>query len=147
MSEENGQPRWRPVVPTTLVVVSAVVALVAVSALIFVLFQQTVGPGEVLRDFAETLAREDCPASYDMLDASVRRSMTEDEWCDEVPALAGKLSPDFEIDRVVLAGGDARVEVSGPATTTGAWFLRRDERSWAVLGGGDAIEFPAELPT
>lgn len=147
MTEENGQPRWRPAIPTALVVASVAVALVAVSALIYVLFRETVGPGEVLRDFAERLAEEDCPGSYDLLDGSVRALISEDEWCDEVPGLAEKLSPDFEIDQVVLSGGDARVEVSGTGTTTGAWFLRRDGRSWAVLGGGAAIEFPTELPT
>ncbi|HEX6262095.1 MAG TPA: hypothetical protein VF097_04535 [Actinomycetota bacterium] len=146
-SRENGQPRWRPAIPTVLVVASIVVALVAVSALLYVLFRETVGPGEVLRDFAEALSEDDCPGSYDLLDGSVRASITEEEWCDEVPGLAAKLSPRFEIERVILSGGDARVEVSGPETTTGAWFLRRQGRSWTVLGGGDAIEFPTELPT
>lgn len=141
-SDENGQPRWRPAIPTALVVVSMAVALVAVSALIYVLFRETVGPGEVLRNFAERLADEDCPGSYDLLDASVRSSIAEDEWCGEVPALADRLPPEFEIERVVLEGTDARVEVSGAGTTAGAWFLRREGGSWAVLGAGAAIDFP-----
>jgi hypothetical protein len=141
--EENGQPRWRPAVPTMLVVASALVALVAVSALIFVLFRETVGPGEVLRDFTERLAEDDCPGSYELLDGSVRASIPEDEWCEEMPRLADTISPDFEIDRVILEGTGARVEVSGPGTTTGAWFLTRDDGSWVVKGAGTAVGFPA----
>lgn len=141
-SEENGQPRWRPAIPTALVVVSMAVALIAVSALIYVLFQETVGPGEVLRSFAERLADEDCPGSYDLLDASVRSSIAEEAWCQEVARLAEQLPPEFEIERVILEGTDARVDVSGGGTTAGAWFLRREDRSWAVLGAGAAIDFP-----
>lgn len=140
--EENGQPRWRPAVPTMLVVASILVALVAVSALIFVLFRETVGPGEVLRDFAESLAEDDCPGSYELLDENVRASFPESEWCEEVPGLADTLSPDFEIDRVILEGTGARVEVSGSGTTTGAWFLTRDDGSWVVTGAGAAVDFP-----
>ena len=141
--EENGQPRWRPAVPTMLVVASVLVALVAVSALIFVLFRETVGPGEVLRDFAEALAEDDCPGSYQLLDAGVRASIPEDEWCEEVPRLADALPRDFEIDRVILEGTGARVEVSGTGTSTGAWFLTRDDSSWVVKGAGAAVGFPS----
>lgn len=141
--EENGQPRWRPAVPTMLVVASVLVALVAVSALIFVLFRETVGPGEVLRDFAERLAEEDCPGSYELLDDSVGASIPEEEWCEAVPDLAAALPPDFEIERVILEGTGARVEVSGAETTTGAWFLTREGGSWTVKGAGAAIGFPA----
>lgn len=141
-TEENGQPRWRPAVPTALVIASVAVALVAVSALIYLLFRETVGPGQVLRDFAELLADEDCPGTYHLLDGSVRASISEEDWCEEVPRLAERLSPEFEIERVVLEGTDARVEVSGAGTTRGAWFLRREGRSWAVLGAGAAIGFP-----
>jgi hypothetical protein len=125
-----------------LVVASILVALVAVSALIFVLFRETVGPGEVLRDFAESLAEDDCPGSYELLDDNVRASFPEGEWCEEVPGLADTLSPDFEIDRVILEGTGARVEVSGSGTTAGAWFLTRDDGSWVVTGAGAAVDFP-----
>lgn len=140
--EENGQPRWRPTIPTLLVVVSVLVALVAVSALIVVLFRETVGPGEVLRDFAERTADGDCGGSYELLDGGVRSSVSQEEWCDLVPGMAEQISPEFEIDRVILEGTGARVEVSGSGTTTGAWFLTRQGGSWAVRGAGAAIEFP-----
>jgi hypothetical protein len=142
---ENGTRRWRPTVPVFTVVLSVVVALVAVSALLLILFQETIGPGEVLRDFSERLADGDCPGSYELLDEPVRGRVTEEEWCAEVPRLSGELPPSFEIDRVTLEGQDARVEVSGPGTTEGTWLLGRDGRSWVVKHAGAAIDFPGEL--
>lgn len=119
------------------------VALVAVSALLVLLFRATTGPGEVLRDFARAMADEDCPGSYALLDPTVQEELTEDEWCAALPGPASHLSPDFEIERVVLEGDVARIAVSRERSTPGTWLLRRADRSWRVLGAGGGVEFPS----
>lgn len=126
------------------VVVSVAVALVAVSALLLVLFRETTGPGEVLRDFSERLAADDCPGSYALLHDPVQEAVSQDAWCPEVPRLAEVLPPSFDIDRVTLVGPDAWVMVEGPGTTEATWFLTRDGRTWLVKGAGAAVDFPGE---
>ena len=139
---QNGQRRWRPTVPTVIVVASVLVALVAVSSLIVLLFRTTTGPGEVLRTFARELADGDCPRTYALLDRSVRDDLTEEEWCAALPGVAAALSPDFEIQRVVLAGDVARIDVAGGGSAPATWLLARGERTWWVLGAGAPLEFP-----
>jgi hypothetical protein len=146
-SAANGSPRWRPAVPTVVVVASVLVALISVSGLILVLFQQTVGPGEVLRDFAERLAAEDCAGTYSLLDDRIREAHTEEAWCPEIPALAQALDPGFKVERVVLVEEVARIQVSGADTVAATWYLRRHGRSWRVLGAGEAVDFLGENPS
>lgn len=131
--------------PIITVVVAIAVALIAVSALILVLFQETIGPGEVLRDFAERLDQHDCEGSYALLDQPVQGRVTEDEWCAEVPRLADELAPSFEIEEVTLEMGVAKVVVAGEGTTEGTWSLSREGRSWRIAHAGAAIDFPGEL--
>lgn len=139
---ENGSPRWRPVVPTTLIVVAVVIALVAVSGLIYVLFQETVGPGQVLRDFATKVEVQDCPGSFELLDPELADRIGQDPWCNGLRALSTHITPGFDIDRVVLEGELARIEVSGEDVTPASWFLSRDGRSWLVRGVVGDVELP-----
>jgi hypothetical protein len=69
-SEPNGALRWRPAVPTAVVAVSVVIAVGAVSGLLFLLYNRTRGPGEVLREFARGVDARDCAASYRLLAAT-----------------------------------------------------------------------------
>lgn len=50
----------RPRLPWIITATSLVVAVGAVSLLIFILYRQTTGPGEVARDFVEGLQAGDC---------------------------------------------------------------------------------------
>jgi hypothetical protein len=138
---ENGYPRARPRLPTGVVVASIVVALVAVSGLIAVLYRETRGPGEVLRRFAEALDAGDCDGAFGLLHESVAAEVEQAAWCGEsLRTLDTQLDADFRMERAVLEGDVARVEVSGVPTTE--WLLRRHgERSWRVVGPA-----PTELP-
>ncbi|HEX2025367.1 MAG TPA: hypothetical protein VHH92_03125 [Actinomycetota bacterium] len=133
-ADENGYRRIRPGIPTGVLVAAVLIALVAVSLLIALLYRETRGPGEILREFARALDEGDCAASYDLLDASVQRDLDETRWCEEVLRRVDPLlDADFDLDQAVLQGDDAEVHVSGTEATV--WRLRRyGERSWRVLG-------------
>lgn len=129
----NGAVRWRPVIPTAVVVVAIIVAVGAVSGLVLLLYQETRGPGEILRQFAGAVDEGDCAASYELLDPSSRGSISEEEWCQRLPQVDGQIDEDFDIDKAVLRGDEATVRITGSATD--AWTLRRHgERSWRVVG-------------
>jgi hypothetical protein len=132
--QENGSRRVRPGLPTGLVIASVIIALLAVSGLLLLLYRETRGPGEILREFARAVDDGDCGASYDLLDASVQAEVDATRWCDELlAAVDGQIDADFDLEQAVLEGDQALVEASGVRVTT--WRLRRfGERSWRVLG-------------
>ena len=110
--------------------------------MIFLLYQETRGPGEILRSFARAVDAGDCAESYDLLDESVRSALSEDAWCERLPEVDRELDADFTLDRAALAGDEAVVHIEGPPTDT--WTLRRfGERSWRVLGPGKDGNFAA----
>jgi hypothetical protein len=125
------------VLPTAVVIIAIVVAVGAVTGLIFLLYQETRGPGEILRQFARAVDEGDCPASYELLDESVRARMTEEAWCGRLPQVDQQLDADFTLERAVLLPGDeAIVRVSNGQVD--AWTLRRfGQRSWRVVGPED----------
>jgi hypothetical protein len=134
MSDANGSGRPGPRLPTAIVIVAVVVALVAVSGLILALYRETRGPGEILRRFADAVDAGDCEASYDLLHGTVRATVDETAWCQSgLPATDAMLDADFTLELAVLEGDRARVEVSGVPETV--WILgRHGERSWRVIG-------------
>ncbi|MGH2657027.1 MAG: hypothetical protein ACRDUY_10385 [Nitriliruptorales bacterium] len=134
MSDADGSRRSGPRLPTGIVIGGVVVALVAVSGLILALYRETRGPGEILRRFAEAVDAGDCGGSYDLLHGTVRATGDEAEWCDGTIADAdAMIDADFTLERAVLEGDRARVEVSGVPETV--WILgRHGERSWRVIG-------------
>lgn len=131
---ENGYRRSRPRLPTGIVIAGVLVALVAVSGLILALYRETRGPGEILRRFAEAVDEGNCPASYDFLHGTVRVGVDETVWCDQLlPQADEMIDADFGLERAVLEGDRARVEISGSAEPI--WVLgRHGERSWRVIG-------------
>jgi hypothetical protein len=131
--EENGFRRERPRLPTGLIVAAVLIALLAVSGLIFLLYRETRGPGEILREFALAVDNGDCAASYDLLDSSVQGEIDEARWCQDLPGVDSQINAEFDLDRAVLEGDEAEVHVSGIEVTV--WRLRRfGDRSWRVLG-------------
>jgi hypothetical protein len=141
-SEENGYRRDRPGVPTGVVVASVIIALLAVSGLILLLYEETRGPGEILRRFARAVDDGDCSSSYDLLDGSVRSSVDEATWCEQVlPTVDAQIDRDFDLDRAVLQGDLALVHITGVEAEV--WRLRRfEERSWRVVGPTDGLALP-----
>jgi hypothetical protein len=132
--EENGDQGGRARLPTGVVVASVIIALLAVSGLLLLLYRETRGPGEILRQFAEAVDDGDCSGSYELLDGMARTDLDETRWCQEVlPTVDEQIDADFDLEQAVLEGDQAEVEVSGVPVTV--WRLRRfGERSWRVLG-------------
>jgi hypothetical protein len=134
MTEPNGSRPPGPRVPTGIIIAAVIVALVAVSGLILALYRETRGPGEILRRFAEAVDAGDCEGSYELLHGTVRITLDESAWCDRAMAEAdGMIDADFTLERAILEGDRARVEVSG--ATEAVWILgRHGQRSWRVIG-------------
>jgi hypothetical protein len=110
-----------------------VLAVVIVSGLIFLLYEETRGPGQILREFAREVDGGDCAASYELLDGTVHDSMDEEAWCQRLPEVDQMIDATFTLEQAVLQQDTAIVMISGSAEDT--WELRRfGERSWRVLG-------------
>jgi hypothetical protein len=126
--------RWpRTGLPARLLVLAVVLALVIVSGLIALLYEETRGPGEVLRQFAHEVDSADCAGSYELLDESVRAEFDEERWCDMQIVVDRIIDEDFTLDQAVLREDTAILMISGSIQHT--WELRRfGERSWRVLG-------------
>lgn len=139
-SQADGAVRWRPVLPTIVVVISIVIVVGAVTGLILLLYRETRGPGEILRQFARAVDDGDCPGSYELLDDSVHAAVGEDAWCDRLAEADRQIDADFTLEQAVLEGDEAVVHIRGAATET--WTLRRfGERSWRVVGPGENGSF------
>lgn len=139
---DDGDDRARPRVPLWIATVSVIVALVSASVLVYVLYKETRGPGEILREFARRVDRRDCGGSYELLDKQVRAGFTEEQWCTQMldPVDQG-LDADFDLESAFLEDDVFEVRISGVELTT--WQLRRfGERSWRVLGAPQG--FPVE---
>jgi hypothetical protein len=137
----NGRPR----LPLWIPVVSAVVAVASVSVLLLVLYEETKGPAEILREFARRVDRSDCQGSYELLDESVRDGMSEEQWCTQsLPPVDEGLDADFDLESAFLENDVYEVEISGVELTT--WRLHRfGERSWRVLGTPEGLPVVAEF--
>ena len=143
---ENGYRRDRPRLPIWITIVSILVAIGSVSVLVLVLYEETRGPAEILREFARRVDRGDCTGSYDLLAEEARRGFSEEEWCaDALPAVDEDLDADFDLENAVLEGDSATVEISGAAATT--WKLSRfGERSWRVVGSPSGLPVLRDHP-
>jgi hypothetical protein len=142
---ENGYRRDRPRLPIWIAISSIVIALIAGSLLVYVLYKETRGPGEILREFARRVDRHDCEGSYELLDASVQGRFPEDAWCSELlPEVDENLDSHFTLEQAVLEGDVAEIEISGVGYTT--WRLQRfGDRSWRVVGPQEGLPVEAHL--
>ena len=131
----NGRPR----LPLWITIVSVLIALASVSVLVLVLYEETKGPAEILREFARRVDRADCQGSYELLDQDVRGGFTAEAWCtDLLPLLNEGIDSDFDLEQAVLEGDTASLEISGVEIT--AWELSRfGERSWRVVGPREGL--------
>jgi hypothetical protein len=145
MSEARPTARVAPRLPLGIAIGSIVIALVSMTLLILLLYEETRGPVEILREFARRVDRADCAGSYDLLDVGVQ-TFSEDEWCAGVlPATDEGIDADFRFERAVLEGNVYDVEISGVRLIS--WrLIRHGERSWRVLGPSEGFPAPAEQP-
>jgi hypothetical protein len=130
---DNGYRRAVPRLPTGIIAASVVVALVAVSGLIYLLYRETRGPGEILRRFAQAVDDGDCAESYELLHETVTSRIPEEEWCARLPEINEMIDADFRLEEASLSGDEAVVRIGGPPSED--WRLGRfGERSWRVVG-------------
>jgi hypothetical protein len=143
VADEHPEPserreRSRPVVPLAVVIVSILVAVAAVSALIFVLFKSTTGPGQELRHYYEKVTDGDCEAAYAELSSRLRSRTEEKNFCVEIHALPVPTS--IEIKSVTGFGEPparfALVTVieqgQGAASHPLTWKMVREGSVWRI---------------
>jgi hypothetical protein len=147
--------RYRSSIPLVVVAGALVVAVAAVSVLIFVLFKKTTGPGQVVRAYYSAVAARDCGAAYGDLAPAVRARVSRGRFCD---ALAGSgPSPTGVVIETVTGCGEpparfALVRVrelgSGAASSDVEWELVRIGGSWRIsafpAGRGPLQDLPPE---
>jgi hypothetical protein len=125
-------------VPLAVVVVSILVAVGAVSALIFVLFKSTTGPGQELRHYYEKVADGDCEAAYAELSTKLRSRTEEKNFCVQIHAVP---EPTGITIKSVTGFGEppARFalvmvleEGPGAVTESVTWKMVREGSSWRI---------------
>jgi hypothetical protein len=130
----DGASRYqRPRLPWIVTATSLVVAVGAVSLLIYILYRETTGPGEVARDFLEAVRSGDCETAVD-LSAETFGSQTMNR-CPETPLGEGPI----EVVQVRVTGEDLdRAEVlldphPRPDCVFGVRLVEQ-EGTWLVSG-------------
>jgi hypothetical protein len=133
---EGGDGAWRyqrPRLPWIITATSLVVAVGAVSLLIFILYRQTTGPGEVARDFLEAVRSGDCEAAADLsVEAFTSQALNR---CPELPLGEGPI----EVAQVRASGEELdRAEVllephRRPECQFGVQLVE-DDGTWLVDG-------------
>ena len=139
---QNGAGRWpRAALPTAIVLLSVVVAVAAVSGLLYLLFNRTTGPGPVLREFVQRVEEGDCEGSFELIHPSV--GMDLETWCSSIAQVAGQVDPGYEVEQMVFEPrrGVAQLTISGPAGES-VWAMRRAGRSWLVEGPVRGVDLP-----
>ena len=132
----NGAAEWpKPAIPTWVVAASVAVALLAVSALLWVLFQKTTGPGEIVHRYYQAASSGDCDAAYSLLSPGLQQAEPHDSFCGDL----GAWSPsDPKIVAVTLIGpeGTARAAAVSIEGCDGAppvvWKLARQGDTWVI---------------
>ncbi|MBI4259835.1 MAG: hypothetical protein HY658_04650 [Actinobacteria bacterium] len=141
-----GSEAWTPPrLPLWILLVGLAVAVGAVSVLIYVLYQRTTGPGEVVRAYYVALNEGDCDGSLDLLTRDLRSGLDHDEYCADMARFEGRLGGELSIDSVLLVG---QAEDRARVITTYAgshltWELSREDGEWRILGFPDLSRLPA----
>jgi hypothetical protein len=141
-SDGNGMRRRRiTALPLVVVVVSLLVAVGAVTALIFVLFKTTTGPGQTLRQYYQAVSARDCGEAFSKLSSSLRETQRPGPFCRKVLSVVRNGAPD-DVQIVAVTGlGEppakfARVTVReiGPHSNPNpvVWRMEREGGRWFV---------------
>lgn len=137
--EPHERPSYDPF-PLWEVAVAVAAVVLVVAVLVFLLFQRTSGPGEILNDFYAAAADNDCEGARAQLTPQLQGRVPADTLCSALEQ-AG-LVADFEIVELTLTGDpgtSAIVTVSG-GTTVGepdaesTWAFELVDGDWAIDG-------------
>jgi hypothetical protein len=122
--------------------VSIAVAVLAVTALVWVLFKGTVGPGEAVRDFYDSVHAGDCAGAWASLAPTAQQETTETAFCDAVAAGAAEIPAGIHVQSVTLLGveGEAsRAEVTMEANDVKTvWQVELIDGDWRISGLPDS---------
>ncbi len=144
-SDTNGALKWRqPGVPTSIVIVSLIVGVGAVSVLIYVLFRQTTGPGQVLKRYYTAISDGDCGTAYSLLSPTVQQAGSRATYCSLVWSEKGHSPTDFSVETIKLHGpkgsfADVTVKEEGPGALSSPvdWQMQEVGGLWKIVAGTD----------
>ena len=132
----NGEAEWpKPAIPNWVVFVAVAVAVLAVSALIWVLFQETTGPGEIVHRYYGAAASGDCETAYSLLSPTLQQDVGHDPFCSGT--LDASLPADPKIASVTLTGPEASARAAAVTVDQGdgpsmVWSLERLGDTWVI---------------
>lgn len=133
--EQQGEPKRKLVAPTHapmwITILAIVIATGCASALVYVLLNETTGPGEVLHAFYGAMDKGDCVEA-----GSFTNHLDQTGLCDAATAAKGNVPTDPSIDSVTLdgeRGTSARIQVTEVAAGEPAtWEMVLVEGEWRI---------------
>jgi hypothetical protein len=122
------------------VIVSILVAVGAVSVLIYVLFKSTTGPGQTLRRYYDAVSADDCGSAYVDLSDPLQHAILKDRFCTAVDGVKGNVPTSITIDTVTGCGEPpaqfAKVTITehGPSASAQpvVWHMIRQGDDWRI---------------
>jgi hypothetical protein len=143
----SGEAQWpKPAIPNSVVIISVAIAVLAVSALIWVLFQKTTGPGEIVHDYYEAVAAGDCDGAFSLLSPVLQQDQDRESFCSG-SGTSSTVPADPRVESVTLVGpeGSAKaaavtVDESGSGGPT-VWNLARQGDTWVITAFPDTGRF------
>jgi hypothetical protein len=131
-----------PAIPLLVVVISLVVAAGSVSVLLYVLFQKTTGPGQVVREYYADVLGGDCDSAYGLLSSRLQRRTQKDAFCEAVRVARVSGSVPGSISIVTVTGhgeppattAEVTIQEHGPQALAGpvVWRMVREGHDWRV---------------
>lgn len=135
-AQSNGVAEWpKPAVPTWITIAAVIIAVGAVTALLWLMFQKTTGPGEVVKDYYAAVAGGDCDNAYGYLAAGTEDKST---FCAFVSSRQADVPGDPTVESVTLLGEageatQAHVAIDEGSGEPAVWELRRDGEIWVIF--------------
>lgn len=115
---------------------SIVVAVLAMTALVWVLFKGTAGPGESVRGFYDAVGSGDCDAAWEALAPSARGDADQASFCAKASDAAATVPGGVHVQQVTLLGEEgeasrARVTME-EGDVSAVWSVERNGDRWYV---------------
>lgn len=133
--ENDGSPARPPRIPTHaplwITVVAIIIATLFASALVYVLLNETTGPGEALKAFYTAMDDGDCTDAIELT-----TGVDESNVCAKADEVVGTVAEAPRIDSITLAGPDGDtatvIVTESPGTEPVTWEIQLVDATWLI---------------